>query len=66
MDIPRLSTKLILLMYEGIKDALKEDDSLPEGEKEYGVREFSDWRECVTWFETELDKRGTPYEKISW
>ena len=66
MNIPKLSTKLILLMYEAIKDVLEEDDSFPEGKKEYGVREYPDFRECATLFENELDKRDTNYEKISW
>lgn len=66
MNVPELRTELILLMYDAIKKALKEDDELPQNQKKYFVREFKDWQDTVDLFEAELDKRNIDYEKIIW
>ncbi len=66
MNVSELRTELILLMYDAIKKALKEDDELPQDQKKYFVRKFKDWKYTVDLFEAELNKRNVDYERIIW
>lgn len=66
MNVSKLKTELILIMYEAIKEALKDDDAVLEGAKKYFVREFKDWKYTADLFESELDKRNVEYDKILW
>ena len=66
MNISKLRTELILLIYDAIRNALKEDDTLPGNQKKYFVREFSDWEDTVHLLEEVLNQRNVEYERINW
>ena len=59
------STELLVAFHELAWEALKHDDSLPQGEKKYGVREYPDWRKHILAMETELKNRKIPFNAIS-
>jgi hypothetical protein len=61
-----LSSSALLDLHKAIQRALQEDDKLPTRQKEYGVREFPDFRQEADEIETELDNRREPYSKIAW
>ncbi len=60
------STDGLQLLYEELKKALLEDDSLPTGQKKYGVREFADFRVEADAIEAEMKERGEIFEPIDW
>lgn len=65
--IPGYSTNGLLMMHQGIRNALETDDNLPtKQEKIYCVREFSDWRTWGDAIEAELDSRNVKYRRIVW
>lgn len=58
----------LLKMHMAVKNALVADDeaSKQNKEKQYGVREFPDWKTWSDDLETVLTERGVPFEKVSW
>lgn len=66
INLPGMTTPGLLKMYEPIREALEVDDTLPDGRKVYGVREFPDWKAWASAIEAELDKRGVKYTKVQW
>lgn len=67
MYIPGFSTNGLLMMHDGIRKALADDDSIPDGkDKTYGVREFSDWKQLSDAIEKELAKRRVTFESVPW
>lgn len=65
-NYPGLKTKTLRDLHDSISMAMAEDDGLPGGQKNYGVRELSDWRDHANRIEVELDKRGEKYHKLDW
>jgi hypothetical protein len=65
MDIHRLSTYGLLMLYQAVKLALDEDDGNP-GDRLFQVRENSDWRRWSDEIASELDHRGANYTPIAW
>lgn len=65
MDIQHLSTHGLLMLYQAVKLALDEDDEHPD-DRPFQVRENSDWRRWSDEIASELDHRGTAYQRISW
>lgn len=65
-NYPGLTTKTLCDLHDSISMAMAEDDSLPDGQKKYGVREFTDWRDHANRIEAELNKRGEKYNKLDW
>ena len=61
-----LTTGAVRELHQAIKQALAEDDRLPEGKKVYGVREFPDFRQEADELETELDRRKEKFTRIVW
>ena len=67
MNIKGFSDSALLMLYNSIDKALKEDDSRQQNEiKEYQVREYKDWRIWSDSIEEELIKRNVEFEKIKW
>ncbi len=67
MEFTQFTDPGLLSMYDAITKALIEDDDIPEGQpKEYGVREFSDWRVWGAALEKEIKRRGLSYTPIPW
>ena len=67
IDVDKLSTNALLMLYNPIRAALEQDDATPKGQpKLYGVREHPDWRLWAKELEAELDKRGVMYTKVTW
>ncbi len=64
---PAAPDSYLLQLHSGIKDALAEDDAIPQGKpKKYGVRGFRDFKDQTDALEVELDKRPVKYNKIEW
>ena len=61
MEINKLSKRALRLLYYAIRDALNEDDQLPEGKKKYGVREFPDFHEFSVALEKVMDEKDISY-----
>jgi hypothetical protein len=67
MNLPKLSTNGLFMLYEPIRTALLLDDNTPADQpKVYGVRETADWREWAKQIEAVLDERRVTYDKIKW
>ena len=66
MNLHNITTEGLLLLHNAIRKALEEDDSLPENQKKYEVRSFSDWRKWADEIESELTKRDISYNAIQW
>jgi hypothetical protein len=61
------STSGLLMMHDGVCQALAVDDNLPmNADKIYEVRHYQDWRRWADTLEAELDKRKVNYSKIAW
>ena len=61
-----LSTNSIRTLHRKISECLAKDDSKPDGQKLYKVRELPDWKQQADIFEAALKKRGIDYEPIQW
>jgi hypothetical protein len=58
---------MIQAFYACIADLLNIEDSNPKSqEKEYGVREFTDWKACSDEFEQIMTKRNIVFKPIKW
>ena len=66
MNIDQYSTSGLRSLRHGVRAALAEDDALPNGKKEFGVRENQDWRDWADAIEVELAKRGKPALALDW
>jgi hypothetical protein len=66
MDIPSLSDQSLRDLHTRIAETLAEDDTLPPGEKKWGVRENPDWRAQSDAFEAEMKKRGFHFTPTTW
>ena len=61
------NTALLKKLLEGIREAMAEDDAIPEGErKKFGVREFGDFRDEADAIEALLRARGEDFVAIDW
>jgi hypothetical protein len=65
MDLQRLSTYGLLMLYQGVRLALEQDDNTPENPL-FQVRDNADWRTWSDALAAELDHRGTAFEHIKW
>jgi hypothetical protein len=67
MNIPGFSTNGLLMMHDGIKNALADDDNTIDGKnKPYGVRTFPDWKQISDAIESELTARSVTFEAVPW
>jgi hypothetical protein len=66
MNIPGLTTQTLQKFHALIADCLAKDDAQTTGDKEYGVRTFSDWKQLRDDIEAELRKRGISFTPITW
>jgi len=67
LHLSGFSDHAILMMYNGIREALKADDETPDSdERVYGVREFPDWKESEESLSAQLDSRNVKYVKVKW
>jgi hypothetical protein len=66
MDIEALSTNSLHLLHDRIWLSLMEDDSLPEGEKRYGMREYRDHRQQADQIEAEFKRREETFAPLPW
>ncbi len=67
MNITNFSTRGLLMMHNGIRESLTEDDKTPaDKEKPYCVRECTDWRVMSDVIEAELKKRNVTFHAIPW
>jgi len=66
-DFKQCSDKLIETFHSRIGELLKMEDKQPQSQpKEYGIREFSDWKQCADEFESIMTERQIPYNPIQW
>lgn len=61
-----LSTNGLLMLYGAVKEALKQDDARPVGQKKYEIRETKDWKIWADDLEEALNEKGVSYDKINW
>ena len=66
MKIEELSTEGLVSLYEAVRIALKEDNSLPKGNKKFGTREHLDWRQWSDGIAQELTRRGETVVTLPW
>ncbi|BAV53025.1 Uncharacterized protein MLTONO_p0555 (plasmid) [Mesorhizobium loti] len=66
MNIPLLSTTSLVGLHGRIAWCLAQDDARPIHAREYGVREYADWRLQADEFQAELHSRGVPFSPIAW
>jgi hypothetical protein len=66
MNIAALSVSGLLMIHDAIKDALRVDDAIADGEKRYGVREYPDFRELSLEIEAELTARSVEFDPPLW
>ena len=66
MQIEGLTTSSLRVLHEAIRRAMATDDALPQGQKPYLVREYSDWRAQADQIEGELWWRGANYMPLRW
>lgn len=67
MNYTGFSDSGLKMMQKGVAEALVFDDAIPAGQaKEFGVREYSDWRKHADAIEAVLDQRKVSYTKIVW
>jgi hypothetical protein len=66
-DFENCTPELIKTFHQKISDLLQIEDSLSKGaQKEYGIREYSDWKECADEFERIMTKRAIQFVQIKW
>lgn len=67
MNIPGFSTSGLLMMQDGIKQALALEDNAPDGkDKPYSVRTLSGWKQMSNAIEEEFTKRSVMFEVVLW
>lgn len=66
MNLSELTVNGLSDLHEGVRHALKVDDSLPVGRKEHETREQPDWRRHARQLEAEFRRRGVEYSPIVW
>ena len=66
-DFKQCSDKLIQTFHSRIAELLRLEDSQAQDQpKEYGIREFSDWKQCADEFESIMTERQIQYSPIQW
>lgn len=53
-------------LHEAMRQALEEDDLLPEGGKKYGVRKYADFREQSDLMQEVMREREIKFDPIPW
>lgn len=66
MQIKELSSNSLYLLHDRIWLSLIEDDSPPDRDKLYGMREYRDHRQQADEIETELQRRGERFTSLPW
>jgi len=68
MNYQAFTNDSLTVRYEGIRGALEADDELVSlGEQpRFRVRETPDWKQHAADLESEMLKRGMPFEVIDW
>ena len=66
MNISELSDASLRDLHILLREHLAEDDGLPDGQKKWGVREYSGWRQQANEYEVELTKRKIAFRPIDW
>ena len=66
MNISGFTTKTLLEFHQKIVECLDKDDQNISGDKDYGVREFKDWRIFSNSIELELNSRETKFTPVKW
>jgi O-antigen/teichoic acid export membrane protein len=66
MDLSRLSNRALLMLYQTVRLALREDDRISEGPAYFDIRGNSDWRSWTNEIAAELSRRGVAFERIRW
>lgn len=65
MNIKNLSDQSLSDLHELIREALEKDDASTGG-KQFGVREYPDWKKQADDFEAELANRKKGFKPIDW
>jgi len=66
-DFPNCTPELIKVFHKSIKDLLEKEDSLPNGtQKDYGIREYPDWKMCSGASEKIMTQREIHYNPNKW
>ena len=61
------SNEGLIGLHKSIRSAFDRDEEIPEDkEKQYGVREYSDWRQWSDSLESEMTKRSIEFEPVPW
>ncbi len=66
MHIPSLTTASLRQLHGRVGWCLAHDDAQAPDRKQYGVREYSDWKRQADEFESELANRSVPFTRIVW
>jgi hypothetical protein len=66
MNIPGFTTKTLVEFHEKVVECLRKDDENLSEMKDYGVREYRDWRAFSDAIEAELLSRDVPFTPIQW
>ncbi len=68
MNYQAFTNDSLTMMYEGVRGALAADDALKRqgNETRFRVRETPDWKQHAAELESEMLKRGMPFEVIDW
>ncbi len=65
MDLQGLSDYGLLMLYQSVKLALREDDRMSEGPR-FDIRGNADWKAWSDEIATELGSRGIKFDRIRW
>jgi hypothetical protein len=66
VNILELSDDALKALHLLISEALKKDDLLPRWKKQWGVREYPEWKQRAEEFEGEMKRRDIAYEATRW
>lgn len=64
IDYSGLPMRMLQIFHQGLRNALEDDDKLPEGEYVHGVREYEDYKEEVRSLENEMYLRHMDFEPL--
>lgn len=66
MNVPGFTTAALLEFHSKITECLTKDDESDSAAKDYGVRQFADWKQLADVIEAELSIQEVPFTKLSW
>jgi len=65
LNISKITTSGLIMLYQSIKIALEQDDQMPE-RRQFEIRENPEWRRWSEEIADELTTRGVEFDSITW